>query len=372
MLRVNYLYNIDQIQYQQLIKFTMSETPHSPASIATISELLALSNSQYRIYDLGRKIDKLSKEEFSKIELNQLPYPYPSQGHAFIAIAFWQKQNTQPFLWFVKLPLDERGLLNQGARDHFIAIIIDALGSDLTVDPTEKQEELLKSNPYNFTPAQYKLASLNSKIKRELKQVSSEYLPLFQQYIAGELGWDNWQNIAIQGISDFAVHLDKAQNTAALVAAFPHIVSEVLMPLCGALENETLPVTLIDAIIDAYHQTSTEQLQIQQSLLRSLASSCQHPHVIEFAKELLNNDKLSADLLIILAGRCWLLWQSPDMLMLYLERLIQSKDNELFTAIFKDLVAIPVIRPNIFQCMRDPNRSNELAQAIGLLFNRAS
>ncbi|XQW86168.1 DUF3549 family protein [Thalassotalea piscium] len=88
-------------------------------TIDTISDLLTLSNSQYRVYDIGRKIDKITKEQFSKIEANQLPYPFPSQGHAHLALAFWQKEAKHPYLWFVKLPLDERGLLNQGARNHF-------------------------------------------------------------------------------------------------------------------------------------------------------------------------------------------------------------------------------------------------------------
>mgnify|MGYP002335783292 FL=1 len=125
------------------------------STIDTISELITLSGSQFRVYDIGRRIDKISKADFEKIEHNQLPYPYPMQGHAHLALAFWQKSSKTPYIWFVKLPLDERGLLNQGARNHFIAIIVEALGSDLTVDPTQKQEELLKNNPYNFTPAQY-------------------------------------------------------------------------------------------------------------------------------------------------------------------------------------------------------------------------
>ena len=93
------------------------------SNIATLSDLLTLSGSQYQIYDMGRLITKLPNEQFEQVELNQLPYPSPSQGHAFIAIAFWQKKTAQPFLWLLKLPLDERGLLNQGARNHFIAII---------------------------------------------------------------------------------------------------------------------------------------------------------------------------------------------------------------------------------------------------------
>jgi len=164
-------------------------------TIDTISQLLHSSNSQFRLYDIGRKIEKISKEQFEKIELNQIPYPTPSQGHACIAIAFWQKKSPQPYLWLLKLPLDERGLLNQGARNHFIAIIVEALGSDLTQDANKQQEELLKNNPYLFTPAQYKLAALNSKIKFELKQAPSEYLSPFLAYLCKENNWDNWQMV---------------------------------------------------------------------------------------------------------------------------------------------------------------------------------
>lgn len=349
----------------------MSKTPSSPENIATISELLALSNSQYRIYDLGRRIDKISKEQFTKIELNQLPYPYPSQGHAFIAIAFWQKQASQPYLWFVKLPLDERGLINQAALSHFIAIIVQALGSNLTVDPSEKQEELLKGNPYHFTPAQYKLASLNSKIKLELKQPASDYFQLCHQYFSGKLAWENWQKIAVQGICDYAAQINNKDNAANLVSALPHIANEVLLPLCSALENEVLPLNLIDSIIEYYKNVPDDknQLQSQSHLLRALSSSCHHPHVVDFIKQLLCSEQLSTEILIVLSGRCWQLWQEPEMLMDYLECVVQTNDQPLFSAIFKDLVAIPAIRPNIFQCMRAPKRSNELAQAIGMLFS---
>jgi hypothetical protein len=350
----------------------MSEIQSSPSNIATISELLALSDSQYRIYDLGRRVDKVSQEQFNQIELNQLPYPYPSQGHAFIAIAFWQKQLMQPFLWFVKIPLDECGLLNQAARDHFVAIIIEALGANIMVDPSEKQEQLLKNNPYHFTPSQYKLAALNSKVKLELKQPSSEYLSLFLRYITGNLTWEHWQNIGVQGISDFAVRINEVGNTELLVKALPHLATEVLLPLCSALENEQLTDKLINSIIKAYFKSKDKDnsIEIQQHLLRALSSSCHHPYAIDFFSELLKNDDLSADILIILSGRCWFLWQKPEMLMNYLEYLVQMKDQPLFSSIFKDLVGIPTIRPNVFICMRNPKRSNELAQAIGLLLTK--
>ncbi|TPH13844.1 DUF3549 family protein [Litorilituus lipolyticus] len=343
-------------------------------NIETISQLLQLSGSQYRLFDMGRKIEKISKDLFEKIELNQLPYPTPSQGHAFIAIAFWQKMSPEPYLWLVKLPLDERGLLNQAARNHFIAIIVEALGSDLTKDPTEQQEELLKNNPYLFTPAQYKLASLNSKLKVELKQNASEYFSPFLQYISTESNWQEWQNVGVQGITDFVARINQDNHSKLLIKALPSLPEEVLLPICGALENENLTIDLIGALIAQLTtslQSSNSNSQVSQYLLRSLSGNSEHVKVRAFIKGLLQQDAVAAELLITLSGRCWMSLSEPDVLMAFFEHLVITKDIALFNSIFKDLVAIPAIRPVVFQCMRADNRSQGLAQAIGNLFNQA-
>ena len=348
-------------------------------TIDTISQLLHTSNSQFRIYDIGRKIEKISKEHFEKIELNQIPYPTPSQGHACIAIVFWQNKSPQPFLWLLKLPLDEQGLLNQGARNHFIAIIVEALGEDLTQSVDKEQEELLKNNPYLYTPAQYKLAALNSKIKFELKQAPSEYLSPFVSYITGNNGWDNWQAVGVQGITDFAVRIreetSKEKNSQLLVNALPHLPNDVLLPLCGALENEILSVDLIDALLDLFKEKlrATPQTDInvplQQHLLRSLASNSQHVHVKKLVFELLQQQHVASELLITLSSRCWLALANREQLMAFFEHLVSADDQPLFNSIFKDLVSIPTIRPIVFECMRAPERSDSLSKAIGQLFN---
>jgi hypothetical protein len=348
-------------------------------TIDTISQLLHTSNSQFRLYDVGRKIEKISKEHFEKIELNQMPYPTPSQGNACIAIVFWQKKSPQPFLWLLKLPLDERGLLNQGARNHFIAIIVEALGEDLTQNVDKEQEELLKNNPYLYTPAQYKLAALNSKIKLELKQAPSEYLSPFISYITGDNGWNNWQAVGVQGITDFAVRIREEtlqeKHSNLLVNALPHLPSEVLLPLCGALENETFSVDLINALLNLFKEElrssakTDVNVQLQQHLLRSLASNCQHRHVEKLVSELLQQQHVSSELLITLSGRCWLALAKKEQLMAFFEHLVSSNDQALFNSIFKDLVSIPVIRPIVFECMRAPERSAALSKAIGQLFN---
>ena len=344
---------------------------NASAAPATISELLKLSGSQYRLFDIGRLVSKLPKQEFEKVELNQLPYPTPTQGHACIAVAFWQKQSSQPYLWLLKLPLDERGLLNQGARNHFIAIIIEALGADLTQETSKKQEELLSSNPYLYTPAQYKLASLNSKIKVELKQDPSEYFLPFKHYLSDDVKWSNWQGVGVQGITDFTARIKQDDHCELLINALPHLPEQVLSPVCSALENEQYPVTLIDAVINALNNTliSEDKRMIAPQLLRALAANSQHIHVKQAIKQLLLQPNISTDILITLSGRCWQALSDEQTLACYFEHLLND-DLALFASIFKDLVAIPALRPCVFQCIRAQDRSTALAQAIGKLFSQ--
>lgn len=337
------------------------------ASIPTISELLTLSGSQFRVYDLGRRITKLSKEQFSKIEENQQPYPYPSQAHAYMAVVFWQKKTEQTYMWFIKLPLDEKGLLNLGARNHFIAIIVEALGADLTVNPTTQQEELLKSNPYHFTPAQYKLASLNSMINADVLKQSSQYYSGTKSYLLGKEGWGNWANIGVQGLSDFAVRVNDTEHAYTLAKAIPYLPAEVLMPLCSALENQKLPLALIEAILNRL-QSDLNSPPLLTSLVRALASSCQHPIVNSYLIDDLLKQSLNEEMIIILSGRCWEIFIQEKNLLNFLEKMAENKDEALFLAIFKDLVAIPQIRPILLMCIRSTSRSAELAQYIGLLF----
>ncbi|MBU2871983.1 DUF3549 family protein [Colwellia sp. E2M01] len=362
--------------------------PTSIQNIATISELLKLSGSQYRLYDMGRLVTKLSKEVFEKVELNQLPYPTPTQGHACFAIAFWQKKSAQPYLWILKLPLDERGLLNQGARNHLIAIIVEALGADLTQQASKKQEELLSSNPYLFTPAQYKLASLNSKIKVDLKQAPSEHFLVFKQYLIQNISnmtasdnkqiaaWQNWQHIGVQGITDFIARINQDNHSELLKAALPYLPEQVLSPVCSALENEQYPIALLEillSLLEAELSTTSTKAAAQPikttQLLRALAASSNHPHMKVMVEQLLAKDKVSKELLITLSSRCWQVLADKEILMCYFEQLLKHNDLQLFSSIFKDLVSVPLVRHVAFACIRCENRSTELAEAIGQLYS---
>ncbi len=58
-------------------------------SITTLSELLSAANTQYQVYDLGRRVQHIDPMAFHQIEGLQSPYPFPIQGHAQFALVFW-------------------------------------------------------------------------------------------------------------------------------------------------------------------------------------------------------------------------------------------------------------------------------------------
>ncbi len=363
----NCIYNIAPIQCLTAETTNMNQ-------ISTLSELLQLSGSSYRIFDMGRTVTKLSKQTFEKVEQAMQPYPYPVQRQACIAIVFWQNNAATPFIWFVKMPLDERGLLNQAARNHFIAIILEALGKDLSQDPTEKQEELLKSNPYNFTPAQYKLAALNSIVKRDLKQKASQYYEHCQLYFSGKLGFDNWQGVGVQGLCDFASRIEQSDNQQSLLGAFKQLPNQVLAPLCSAMENQKLPINVLSHLCDLTHQelakADVDQAKVA-NLLRALSACSANPLVVDLVSNVVEHEQVTdINVLLTISSRNWLAISNEKQLMAFLEKLVLNVEHDVFAGIFQDLIALPDIRPALMICLRSPERSNALVAAFGKIFTQ--
>lgn len=64
-----------------------------------------------------------------------------------------------------------------------------------------------------------------------LKQPASQYYEHAQLYFSGQIGFDNWQSVALQGIADFAYRLNSADNLKHLHAAWPNLPVEVLQTI---------------------------------------------------------------------------------------------------------------------------------------------
>ncbi len=338
--------------------------------IATLGQLLDGAGTQWRAFDIGRHITKLDKQQFLAVEQAQVPYPYPLAGHAWLAIQFWDsKASKEPYVWFLKFPLDEQSKLVSASRDHFADMVIQALGTEIT---GEQADGKLDNNPYVFTPNANKLAAFNAQVKVLLKQPASQYYEHAQLYFSGQIGFDNWQSVALQGIADFAYRLNSADNLKHLHAAWPNLPVEVLQPLSAMLEHIEIPPTLSELLL-SYGQTALKNNDVvtASAALRAISSGQAtglSAQLVDCALEsTLGQD---SDILLTIAGRCFKQLEEPQRLHVFMDNCAHhEKITELFPSIFADLVAIPTIRPHLLALLRKENRSETLARAIGRLFS---
>lgn len=334
-------------------------------NIHTLTQLLTNSGCQYQVYDLGRRIRHIERKAFADVEKGQLPYPFPLQRKAHLAIAYWNEQN-QPWIWFLKFELDERGLFKQSDIGNFLKYVVEAMGTRISQEMTEEQQQKLSNNPYTFKPSEDKMAVFHSQIRAQLNLSCSQYYEHAQHYFSGGLGWDNWQTVGLQGVTDICARLGQEQNGVNIRRALHHLPNEPLYALLGALEHTTLPEKLAQRIA----KLATEQIESSDpdifllgALIRAL-SGADSSISLPVLENVLASQRLShQEVLIGVAGRCWHLLANQDMAEHFLLRLAQTGNQALFNQLFADLVMLPELRMVLLPLLHS-NPSQELLAAL--------
>lgn len=336
-------------------------------ALSTLSEILTLAGSQFKVYDMGRKIAPIDTQAFYAMETAARPYPAPIAGHARLALCFWSIKTPQtPYIWFLQFPVDELGFIKLAARDQFLHLIVTILGHDLSKQPSEEQAKALASNPCIFRPAEEKQAYFNARLKVDLDLPASAYYEHAQSYLAGELGWENWTSIALQGLADVVARLDREDNSQRLAHALEHLNDQLWVHLAQLLEHQSLDQKMCHKLCQLHAKWLNERPQLSYLLLRAMASS---PQTALRQKALKAQLEISSDpqLFVAIAGRLWSDLEDEQLNRLFFNQLAKVKDQMLFNQLFADLVAIPSLRNQVLSRLRDPQRSNELAEAIGQL-----
>lgn len=336
-------------------------------ALSTLSEILTLAGSQFKVYDMGRRIAPIDTQAFYAMETATRPYPAPVAGHARLALCFWSiNAPDMPYIWFLQFPVDEQGFIKLAARDQFLNLIITILGHDLSQQPTDEQTKALANNPCIFSPAEEKKAYFNARLKVDLDLPASVYYEHAQSYLAGELGWENWTSIALQGLADVVARLDREDNSQRLTHALEHLNDELWFHLVQLLEHQRIDQKLCHKLYELHAIWLKERPHFCYLLLRAMASS---PQTMLRQKALKEQLEISSDpqLFVAIAGRLWSDLEDEELNRLFFNRLAQTGDQMLFNQLFADLVAIPKLRNQVLSRLRDPQRSKELADAIGQL-----
>ncbi|EJG1818291.1 DUF3549 family protein [Vibrio parahaemolyticus] len=334
-------------------------------NIQTLTQLLKNSHCEYQIFDLGRRIKTIDSQLFADVEKGQSPYPYPMQRKAHLAIAYWNEQK-QPWIWFLKFELDERGLLKQSDIGNFIKYVVEAMGTRLSEEMSEEQQQKLSNNPYTFKPSEDKMAVFHSQVRANLDLPTSQYYEHTQHYFTGGLGWENWQTVGLQGITDIAARLGKEQNAVTLRKALNHLPNEPLYALLGALEHVDLQERLAQRIAEKAQQeihSPEPDLFLLSALTRALAGAPTEVS-LPVLEAILQSPRLShQEVLIGIAGRAWHLLSDAKIAEQFLLRLAQTGNQTLFNQLFADLVMLPELRMVLLPLLHS-SPSEELATAL--------
>lgn len=333
------------------------------SGISTISEFLLEAGTEYRIVDMGRGFHLLDSQTFLDIENGNTAPQYPRQQMIWLGVLFWNKNlSQQHYIWFIKLPLDEQGLVVSAQRDQFLQIILEALGTEMLQSEEEKS---IPDNPFLFQPSQPQIADFNSLSRSLLNLGAGQYYHNAKNYMARP-DINNWQEIALQGISAVAFNLSLDHNARHIQDNFERFAPQVQSSLLASLENQALPQELDDFLLKQFTQADFSS-SFFNPLLRSLANS-QHKNTLKQNLSVIFTQSLTTqDNLLVIAGRHWDLLEDYQFLTLFCE---EASRLGIFAQLYADLVQIPSLRNCVLKRLRDPQRSEILGQGINQLFGR--
>ncbi|GAA5219169.1 DUF3549 family protein [Corallincola platygyrae] len=313
-------------------------------------------------YNLGRRVTRLSQADFSQHQMQAQPYPYPLQQHALVAITLEHPSAPfEPAIWCLKLPLDEQGCIDFPSVHHIAGLLQNSFNH--AVDG-EERESMLKNNPFAISPSQQQLALLTSLIRKDKKQPASKYYEQVAEYFSGQTEISQWQNLSLQGIADLATRRDAMTfMQAEQLNRFP---PEAIAGFAAAAEQTGVSSNQAEQISIAL--MAEKDLQRQLLYVRCILHPENH-NLLEKALDKLLTGSLGAepDLYILIAGRGWELLKGQN-LKIYLERLAALEDIPLFVSLLTDLFGIPSLKAELHMAIRSPERSAELANAIGHFF----
>lgn len=340
----------------------------------SLTELLRQGDSQLRIFDMGRRVSKLSPDEFLKVELGQIPYPTPYLHHAWLALLMWNpKAKQQNVVWFLKLPLDERGMLVTAARDDLYQRLLMNAANLLSSEEGEDVQDALKDNPFSFKPDEEKMAIFHAYASNQMNQPASSHYEFAQQYFRGQMELEHWPALGYQGIADIVVRHQDESNSEALVSILAKLPNEPYEALCTALENITPSYQLFDALssrlTDSLSEPATTSNHIAAQV-RAISNSHNQENAQQLLLNILDTDHaLEPEVIAAIATRCSHLLDDQDLMLAFLEKLAAGKTGQAgFSRILADLMFTPALRIQAMTVFRNPNRSEALANAIGQMF----
>ncbi|MCB1789790.1 MAG: DUF3549 family protein [Gammaproteobacteria bacterium] len=319
------------------------------------------SGREVLVYDIGRRIGAIPRESFAAFEAGTLPYPLPMQRRAWIAVV-QRVDDAEPTVWFLRLALDEQGLLVPAERDYLLARLLE---SAQTGQRGGDPEQLLRDNPQAFTPRTDRMALFHARLGADLQRPPSRFYDHALDYFRGDPGWEQWGFVGYQGIADVACRHDGAP----LSAAIPHLPPEPLLALCHCLESQRIGDPLRDALIARLQQecaVSTADAGVAAATVRALASRAEEAPVRRALHDLLARPLAhDIEILAAIAGRAWEALLDDGLLGRWLACLVVNTHGQAaFEQCVGDLLSVPTMAEPLRHALRSPAQDTRVRAAF--------
>ncbi|WP_066966127.1 DUF3549 family protein [Microbulbifer sp. Q7] len=339
----------------------------------TLTDLISSAAFNLRWFDVGRRVQPVSRKAAEAFEAGAAPWPHPYLRQAWCGLLLWPTDPTggDPVVWFLQLPLDEQGKLLLPIRDRFLKQLHGALypegnGSNGQQGPGKHLQQALENSGLMFTPAAEKRAVFHAKAAKLLHRPASDHYPAARAYAKDPASFP-WDQLALQGMADLAVRWEEERN--ALAANLSRFATPALVPLCQCLESEAIDHRLAEPLIHRAQQTladSEPDLNLVIGVIRGTSHSVAKGMRQQWLLQVLQSEAgRQGEVLAAIGSRCCDDLQVPELAQLWLENLSDSQPQQTFNLLLTDLLFLPQLRNILLGVLRNPERKECVARAFG-------
>lgn len=335
----------------------------------TLLQFLEETGATVRVYDVGRRVGALPRDTMLAFENARQPYPLPMQRKAWLAVVQLPGGSRgEPVIWFLRLDLDEQGLLVQAARDYLLGRLLESAGARAEGnDP----QVFLQDNPYAFTPRDDRMAQFHAQLSHDLGLPPSRFYAHALEYFSGTPGWDQWGFVGYQGIADVACR----HQQAPLSDAVPHLPAEPLIALGHCLESQAPSGALRAALLDRLQTELGKEAPdtgVVAALVRALSRVAHEPPVRAMIGTLLDHPAAAnIEWLAAVSGRAWEVLVDPELLDRYLARLAGNDHGQAaFEHCIDDLLSLQALAGEVRGRLRAADQDPAVTRAFAAMTAR--
>jgi len=320
----------------------------STANITTFSELYELAQTHIEVFDLGRQLQCINSDDLYKIEVGELPYPFPFKESAHIAIITWHPDHPERHsIWMFKWALDERNVVQISAQQNCLERVIKSL----TTKDEDERRRLLQDHPFHFKPNEIMQSCFHAKASAILNQPVSKYFASTRQYFLSENQTANWQEIGIQGVGELVWKLQDTDK-AHIIKHFNDYAKPAQLCLLACLEHSNDDAKFSQQLIE---RVQLDEFELFSHLIRAVSKTAKDPIITKWIHKLVNeNSQLHIECLLAIATRAYLALGDDIVMINLFHQLAQRSHIDTIDIIAKDLARIESLRKFVVKALRVP------------------